>query len=67
MVQVWETLVEQVIIANLIDRHPKAVDIRSFISGTVLHLLRRHIQESSNGLFFQGCGCWASEECADSR
>ena len=58
---------EQEIIANLIDRHPEAVDIRSFVCGTVLHLLWRHVQESSNRNFLQGCGWWGSDGCADSR
>ena len=70
MVQVWGALVERVvIIANLVDRHPKAVDIRNFISGAVHHLLRRHVRASSKWryLFIQGCSWWASEECANSR
>ena len=64
-----ESLVENVIIANLIDRHPKAVKIRSFISGTEHHLLGRHVMESSKRryLFIQGCSWCVCEECANSR
>ena len=64
-----ESLVGQVIIANLIDRHPKAIDIRSFIGDTVHHLLRRHVLESSNrrSIFIQGCSWCVRKECANSR
>ena len=64
-----ESLVEQLIIANLVDCHPKAVNIRSFIGGTVHHLLRRHVLESSSrySLFIQGCSWCVREECTNSR
>ena len=53
-----------VIIANLIDCHPKVVDISS-----VHYLLRRHVLESSKGLilFIKGFSWRVSGECANSR
>jgi hypothetical protein len=54
--------------ANLVRRHSEAIDIRTLISDTILHLLRRHVLECARrGIPVQGCSWWESLVRAYSR